>query len=65
MNTLPANTKDTIEMEDAETTKVAINNINVNEARDNMMPESLRGFSDDELKIMEKKLVRKADLVIM
>lgn len=32
---------------------------------DERRPEALRGMSDDEIAAIEKKLVRKADLVIL
>jgi hypothetical protein len=39
--------------------------IAVREVHHDSMPEELRGLSEEELKAIEKKLVRKADLVIL
>jgi hypothetical protein len=55
--------KDTYEL-DADIGKGPDVNLEVTEA-DDLMPESLRSLSESELALMERKLVRKADLVIM
>lgn len=45
--------------DDKEESSIAIREVN------GSMPEELRGLSEEELKAIEKKLVRKADLVIL
>ena len=55
--------RDTYEL-DADLDKRHNATVDINESDDNM-PESLKQFSEAELQLMERKLVRKADLVIM